>query len=435
MIKLTNRVILATVAIVGLPMLAVGQNDNSINAYSPYTFYGVGELSTPGTTAQRSMGGVGIASWDPTRSNPLNPASLGNMPQRSFLFNFGMEGANFYAKQNSLKTSYNTFNIRDISIQLPLAKKLGFAFSVNPYSSIGYNVSVRDTNDDIIADLGSVKYIYKGDGGINEYKASIGWSPVKRLSVGASAIFYKGLLERTYGVSITNITGTGTTNTTTIYNKEDVSHFMFNLGAQYDVIYSNDMLLTVGATYDIGGKLKGHSSRYVDSGNVVSDTVSYSNVTGKLALPAKVGVGVFMRRQKYSLGLDYIYSNWERNNVAEPINNMTYHNTNELNIGGSFTPNERDVRRFMNRITYRAGYKYSTNYMAFRGKTLPNHALTLGVGIPIKLFGQTSIDVGLELGRRGTLSSGLVRENYLKFSLGLSLFGGDDYWFSRVKYD
>ena len=72
--------------------------------------------------------------------------------------------------------------------------------------------------------------------------------------------------------------------------------------------------------------------------------------------------------------------------------------------------------------------------MTFYGTKLPEVALTLGVGIPIKLFGTSSIDVGVELGRRGTLSNGLIRDNYFKISLGMSMFG-EDYWFSRYKID
>ena len=46
-------------------MLLVGVSaraqSGSINAFSPYTMYGVGEINTPGTLAMRSMGGVGVA--------------------------------------------------------------------------------------------------------------------------------------------------------------------------------------------------------------------------------------------------------------------------------------------------------------------------------------------------------------------------------------
>ena len=125
-------ILLATAAFAVVPSVLSAQ-ENSLNAYSPYTLYGVGELHTPGTVAQRSMGGVGVAMQSNLVYNPLNPAALGNTMQQSFIFNFGTEGQNFYSKQGDAKTSFNTFNVRDIAIQFPLAKKLGMSASVTPY--------------------------------------------------------------------------------------------------------------------------------------------------------------------------------------------------------------------------------------------------------------------------------------------------------------
>jgi hypothetical protein len=61
-------------------------------------------------------------------------------------------------------------------------------------------------------------------------------------------------------------------------------------------------------------------------------------------------------------------------------------------------------------------------------------ALTMGVGIPIRVTGLSNVNLGLELGQRGTTKAGLVRENYLNFTIGFSFFG-EDYWFMKVKYD
>ncbi len=60
--------------------------------------------------------------------------------------------------------------------------------------------------------------------------------------------------------------------------------------------------------------------------------------------------------------------------------------------------------------------------------------MTAGVGFPVKLFGRSSIDVGFEFGMRDpkmktvTIDNkrvGLVKQNYYKLSLGLSMFGED----------
>ena len=91
---LKTRIFRAIIAIVLLlPMGAAAQNlHSSVNTYSPYSMYGMGELATPGNAIQRSMGGMGIAMWSNNMVNVLNPASYALTPQKSFLFNIGAEG-------------------------------------------------------------------------------------------------------------------------------------------------------------------------------------------------------------------------------------------------------------------------------------------------------------------------------------------------------
>ncbi|MBR2932524.1 MAG: hypothetical protein IKC30_07310 [Rikenellaceae bacterium] len=427
-------ILLATAAFAVVPSVLSAQ-ENSLNAYSPYTLYGVGELHTPGTVAQRSMGGVGVAMQSNLVYNPLNPAALGNTMQQSFIFNFGTEGQNFYSKQGDAKTSFNTFNVRDIAIQFPLAKKLGMSASVTPYSSVGYRILTEETNPDVVADIGYVDYYHVGEGSITEAKLAIGWEPFKRFFIGASGMLYVGDLDRSYTTRITAITaGQGTYSSASGLDNMSVSRVMANVGAQYHIIMKPQAALTVGAVYDFGGELKAKTKHYISSNNVYSDTVSLVKGVSPIALPASLSVGIYFHSPKVTTGFDYVYQDWESKNEYDAVNKVGYTNTHTYKFGIQFTPNRGDVRRVLNRWSYRLGARYGSSYLTFQGQKLPDMALTLGVGIPIKLFGTSSIDVGCELGRRGRLSNGLVRDTYFKFSIGMSMFG-EDYWFSRYKID
>ena len=103
-------------ALLAVPVVTFAQDESSINTFSPYTFYGVGDFAVQGPSYLRAMGGAGVAFHSPGMSNSLNPAALGAMQRNTFLFNFGMEGQNFYSKTVDKKTSYNTFNIRDVAV-------------------------------------------------------------------------------------------------------------------------------------------------------------------------------------------------------------------------------------------------------------------------------------------------------------------------------
>ena len=64
------------------------------------------------------------------------------------------------------------------------------------------------------------------------------------------------------------------------------------------------------------------------------------------------------------------------------------------------------------------------------------------MGFPLQLFGNSMIDIGFEWGMRDPAKSkvvidgrdvGLVKQNYYKLSVGLSLFGND--WFRRRQFN
>lgn len=414
--------------------------ENTLNSYSPYTFYGIGELHSQGPAFLRSMGGASVGFRSGYVINYTNPASYSAISRQSFLFNFGMEGQNVYEKQNSsitgkvARSEYNSFNVRDIAVQMPLYRKIGFGVSVTPLSSVGYRAQSIETDPDIVADLGQVKYLYEGDGGLTQVKAGVGIEVVKNLSLGAEFIYYWGNIERNFETSVYSVTGDGTYNKTSASDKEVISRVNVGFGLQYNIFNDDNHILTVGATYQPSMKLRAEMTRLIEGNNVASDTVVFAESRTRLALPDAMTVGVTYQRRKYVIGADYTYRNWGDKNDYKLSNNAKYINTNAVNVGGQYTPNRGDVRKYLNRISYRIGYKYSDYYVQFGGRKLKEQAITCGFGLPLKMSGASAIDIGFEYGVRGTTRDHLVRDTYFKFSVGLSLFG-EDFWFMKRKYD
>ncbi|MNR60038.1 hypothetical protein D3C85_1814390 [compost metagenome] len=57
--------------------------------------------------------------------------------------------------------------------------------------------------------------------------------------------------------------------------------------------------------------------------------------------------------------------------------------------------------------------------------------MTLGAGFPITgTF--SNVNFGIEYGKKGTVSSNLIQENYLNFSLSFSF---NDKWFVKSKFN
>lgn len=441
-----------------VPVSAMGQS-NSVSGYSPYSIFGIGELNFPGTVQMRSMGGVGVAWRSSQMVNILNPAGFSATPRQGILFDVGVD-ASFTKNTQHLYddtqafafNTYsvkNTVNLRSIALQLPLAKRLGLGVSMTPYSSVGYKMDNVEANPDIWAEAGEVMYSYQGDGDVTEVKFGLGWEPFRNFSIGFAAKYFWGHIERDYASSVaTNISNTQVLHTVTGSTIYDVSSFKFQCGVQWNAIADKKHLLTLGATYDYGGRLYPYVKDLV-----IVNTVSYAEASStesglQIRLPHSLNVGLMYQTAKLIVGADYMYQGWGSNdgyfeNTIYGGIKVRYRDTNTYKIGLEYTPNRFDVRHYMKRVNFRLGFRYSDSYQMIGGKTIDEYAVTAGFGFPLRFLGSSSLNIGLEFGGKGDLSSvynqfgdrvGLVRQKYFKISLGMSLFG-EDYWFVRPKFD
>ncbi len=438
-----------------MPSEAVAQNfSSSINTYSPYSMYGLGELSTPGNVAMRSMGGVGVGMMSYTMVNILNPAAYCNVTRKSFLFNFGVDAGHYrnsqtkVAANSAIKTAYNSINFHDIAFQMPLAKNLGFGFSLTPYSNVGYKMYRDEMADDILGNIGRVRYIWNGEGDITEVKAGVGWRPFKRLSIGAAMLYYWGNISRNYTSQVPNvITGSGSYSSTTGLDTYYVSKIKMQAGLQWHIIMNTKRIFTFGATYDLGGSLTPDVTQKVYVNNLLQTTVRDKNEKSALQLPQQFAAGLFYQTNSLRVGVDYVYQDWGNSNVdfTESLGkgvDVAYTDTQTIKVGVEFTPRPTDVRNYMNRIAYRLGGRMGDFYQTYHGCAVHQYAITAGLGFPLQLFGGSSIDVGFEYGMRRPdkefvtidgAKAGLVKQDYFKLSIGLSLFS--DRWFMRYKFD
>ena len=437
MMNLRQKIAIAAAVVVALLSVhEASAQSASLNTYSPYTFYGIGDIHQEGNAVIRAMGGAGVGFRNYIYVNSMNPASYSSVRNNSFLSNFDMEGQNFYARTTTAKTSHNTFNVKDISMSFPLAKGLGVGVNIMPYSSVGYNVGYYDQNEDVLADIGQVFYAYSGSGDITQFKAGVGYELFKNFSIGADLIYYHGSILRSFGAQPTSITGSGSFYSLSGNSTERINSFYGKLGVQWIPIVADETVLTIGATWQMGGRMNGEIETTVPVNSVLlPDEYAVQEITDtQFSMPSMYAVGFYLHRPKYSVGADYEFADWGSRNAGDVKANLAFRNTNTVRVGGQYTPNPGDVRNAFNRFTYRAGLRWSQGYVVLNDQPVDDVALTFGVGMPLRMTGLSNVNLGLELGQRGTTKAGLSRENYLKFTVGFSFFG-EDYWFVKVKYD
>ena len=68
--------------------------DGTYGSYSPYSIYGIGDISKEGTAYNKSMGGVGIATRNRRFINYLNPAAVTARDSLAFMADFGLSEKN-----------------------------------------------------------------------------------------------------------------------------------------------------------------------------------------------------------------------------------------------------------------------------------------------------------------------------------------------------
>jgi len=411
---------------------------------SPYSRYGIGNISPTVLPQNAAMGGIGVATNRINgfySINPLNPASYSSIGLT--VVDIGVYG-NFNTLQKSGETSQKNSNFRlsHIAFGIPVSSRSAFSFGLMPYSELGYNYRQVKSNfgSGLPADTNAVNYLYSGDGGLSKFYLGYGIRIGKHLSVGANASYIFGNLKETQSTEVPSLGGVLNSR---IEESNSITGLNYDFGAQYTVDFSARKHLTFGYSASANTKLNTSNSYIVSSyfrdattGNegVATDTlVNNQQPSAKIQLPMINRFGIsFQNEGKFLVGADYTMSNWSKLAVAGV--NKGLRDSKTINVGGQFTPNVNSLSSYWASVDYRLGAIYDQTYLYVNNTNIKKYAATFGLGLPLRA-GYSSfykINIGAEVGRRGTLVNGLVKENYVNVHLSFTL---NDKWFIKNKID
>ncbi|HON70947.1 MAG TPA: hypothetical protein PL153_07790, partial [Tenuifilum sp.] len=316
----------------GLLCLSEFLGAQSLNTYSPYSRYGIGVLSQPGFTQNRSMGGVSQPYRSETIINFNNPASYAQRDSMSFLFDFGLEtntsGFTGYDQYLNPQTSRNSAGgIHHIAISFPIAKRIGLAAGITPYSSVGYRLLRFETDPYILSTIGRVKYYHTGRGGINQAFVGMGVSPLKNLSVGFNMLYYFGSLD--YNNDIEFPLNYNPYTNGYIRSSFQVSDINFNFGVQYTLVLDkeNNTNITLGGTYQLGKNIDMTQKWFATLESNLLDTLyPHPDRKSNFELPWSVNAGLaFTYKDKITIMGEYFTQDWSKTtpfNVNTPMAKM-----------------------------------------------------------------------------------------------------------------
>ena len=418
--------------------------DGTYGAYSPYSIYGVGDISKEGTAYNKSMGGVGIATRNRRFINYLNPAAVTARDSLAFMADFGISEKNTLYRQGDMKSAKNTFNIYDLILSFPIWRSSAFMVGITPFSDVGYDFSRVETDKNIIGNTGNITYSSYGKGSV--YQAFIGAGATfwKRLSVGAEMIYYFGNIDKVTNMDYTNSS----------YRSVNSGHDLTvrgvtgKFGLQYEQRLGGNVSMIVGATYRMKTNVKGYSTSYrFANQSSVSDTLSYRVDTlaqNNIGFGDELGVGLSIKGgEQWSVEFNYLRSDWTKSgfesvggfsSVSSRPNtqNAVFSSTvsQSFRVGFELVPNRNDIRYYFKRCSYRAGFYYDKSYYKLNGENVNNMGITIGVTLPVFRW-YNGISIGVDFGQRASTRNNMIREQYVMFNLGFNIH---DIWFQKTQY-
>ncbi|AUC75200.1 hypothetical protein [Olleya sp. Bg11-27] len=435
MIKKLGLVFIALFAI-----QSYGQNGTA----SPYSFYGIGSINFKGSVENRSMGGLGIYK-DSVHINFQNPATFAgndlevwNNESRPVKFTVGGSTTSINLKSESSSDKTKSSNFDYLALSVPVGK-FGFGFGLQPYSSVGYMLETRDSDD-------RLDYRYSGEGGLNKVFLSLGYQVNKSLSVGVQTDYDFGNIQNNTINFGYNDDGEFLQYQTKEYTRSDLSGLNFNIGVHYQEMINDKLELQASATYTPQTDLTSKNERLFSTITVNTETgfellindldadlVSSNLEETDLTLPSKFSFGAGLGQpRKWFAGIEYTTQNTSE--FSNPIYDnvgANFEDASKLSLGGFYIPEYNSFSKYWKRITYRAGMRFENTGLNINNETIKEFGMSFGVGLPVgNMF--SNANLGLEFGQKGTTNANLVKENFVSFQLSLSL---NDRWFIKKKYN
>ena len=437
MIRRIERIfLLSAFLIISVCMSA---QDGTYGAYSPYSIYGIGDLSQEGSAFNKSMGGVGLATRNRRFINYMNPAAVTSRDSLSFMADFGLEQSNKIYRQGDLRSAHNTFNIHNFVMSFPIYRSSAFMVGITPFSDVGYDFSSIETDPEIIAQTGNISYDSYGTGSVYQVFAGAGVTFWKRLSLGAEAIYYFGNIDKVTNMDYSNSSYRSLNSGSDLMVRGTTGKF----GLQYEQKLGGDVSMIIGATYRLSTSLKGSALNYrYANQDSVTDTLRNEVVDlnkAGLKFADELGVGISLKGgEKWSAEFNYLRSDW-RNSGFDSANGFSVKSDTEtfsstvsqsFRAGFEIVPNRNDIRYYLRKCAYRAGVYYDQSYYKLNGNSVNSMGITLGVTLPVfRLY--NGLTLGVDLGQRASTRNNMIRERYAKFVVGFNIH---DIWFQKVQY-
>ena len=395
---------------------------------SPYSYAGLGDVNFRGTHVNRFMGGLEIYN-DSIHANLSNPSSYAKLKLTNY--NLGLNyRINNMIGANETK-SIASAGLNYIGVAMP-TKYFGFGFGIIPYTSVGYKLSYLDNAND----NENILNLFEGEGGINKTFFSIGFSPLKFLSLGVTLNYNFGKIRYETGIFQDQVT-LGTV----LENISSISGLDLKLSTQLEIPIKDALELQAMLSYTPEANLISTNSRFYNTRsfsasnnfgeNVEISLIDFGLKRTNITIPDIISFGFGVgKERKWFAGVQYTMNamqNFSHEFISLP--NVGYENAYQFSLGGFYIPDYSSITSYWKRIVFRMGFRHELTGILINNFGLKETGVNFGFGLPLAGFSNTNI--GFEYASR-VADIKTYKENFWSFRIGFSL---NDKWFIKRKYN
>lgn len=396
---------------------------------SPYTRYGFGELSDQHFGNSKAMGGIAYGLRNGLQVNVANPASYTAIDSLTFIFDAGLSLQNTNFKENGVSTNAKNSSIDYIAMQFRLNKRMGMAMGFLPYSTVGYDLTqVKSINKDEYGEDIESFHNYKGEGGLQQVFAGLGFKVFNNLSIGANLSYLYG------DISYATMTSFNNTNAFSSVRSQKIiiNSYKLDLGVQYTQKLGQKHVVNLGATYSYGHNMHSEGYNYTETydSNSTLQTHSGDTINNAFSLPHTFGVGMtYVYDNSLTVGMDYTLQKWADCKYFNKEGQ--YSDRHKISLGAEYLPNYNG-RKFWEVVRYRVGVHYATPYAKVNGQEgAREYGASFGFGLPI-FRSKSILNISGQYIKVSPKVKGMLEENYLRLNIGLTF---NERWFMKYKVE
>ena len=403
---------------------------SQIRIASPYSRFGIGDLSTNNNAWNSSMGGITFGMRNPSHINWINPAALTAFDSLSFLFEGGFN-IDLVTLTTSVDRSNNTYaSISYLLFGMPVTRWWKTSLGLVPFSDVGYNIATYEQ----LTEGGNVTRLYQGSGGMNRVYWANGFRIFKNLSIGINASYLFGSMNRDAIVIFPDSVHYANFK---VQNYITIGDIYFTYGIQYHKKLKNDLSIVAGVVFSPETKINAKADAIASTFFLGASGTEYPKDTifnaegykGKIVIPLFIGGGLsFGKANKWTAGVDGQWQNWKQFTAFGLTDSLI--NSFQVGAGAEIIPNFENYNKYFSRINYRIGLFYSRTYLQLRNTNLNEYGISLGFGLPLK-GNKTMLQIGSQASFRGTTNHDLIRESSIRIFIGFSI---NEKWFMKRKY-